>query len=603
MNEARGKITTKKSGNGGYKSAWIYIPSKIYRNENFPFLDNEEIIIEIEDGSLKISKNDERSRIIRNFGLENASLPKLLDIKAKTNKNMPYLYFKEKIFTYLDMNRYSNMVANGILYLTKELDLKAPKISVLMETCPEFLFTWFGIVKAGCVFVPIDPYLSENHFEHILRDSDTEILIIDYKFLNLYLKNQKNLEKVKKVFICNAPMDFNFEGRYREYKSLISNNIKNPEISVFSDDPTEIQYSSGVTGKPKGVVYRNTVIAGIALGFELRDIGLHGSKKIYCPMSLSSSTAHFFVVLPSIVYNNALIITEDFSPSTFWNDVNKFEPDCFCYFNSHLTNLMYQKPKINDRVHSIKFAYGFGAGMDLWKGFEKRFGIRLHECWSHTEGIGVTINKLGSAGGKIGSIGTTAEFIELKIVDSNGSALPPGQNNVGEIAVRRSSGSTFEYYRQPENIDVKIGTDSWIFTGDFGYIDSDGYVYYKGKKNEIVSKGKEVIFTKDIEQVANSHPNIIESSVIPIQYEDSDNMDFKIIAVKVKNRDISHEELSDYLYHNLAYFHVPRYIEIIEDLPKNSGIEFLKEVSKQEWKDGSSRSHTWDSQIKDFLIK
>lgn len=103
--------------------------------------------------------------------------------------------------------------------------------------------------------------------------------------------------------------------------------------------------------------------------------------------------------------------------------------------------------------------------------------------------------------------------------------------------------------------------------------------------------------------MANSHPNIIESSVIPVQNGNNPSIDFKIIAVKVKHRTITHEELSDYLYHNLAYFHVPRYIEIIEELPQNSGIEFLKEVSKLEWEDGSSKYHTWDSHIKDFLLK
>ncbi|MFX1277867.1 MAG: AMP-binding protein [Promethearchaeota archaeon] len=601
MKEAKGRITIKKSGNGGYKSAWIYIPSKIYRNDNFPFMDNEEVIIEIDDGALKIIKNDERSQVIRNLGLENATLPKLLETKAKANRNKPYLYFKDEVYSYSEMNKHSNTIAHGILDLISKLDLKAPKVSVLMESCPEFLFTWFGIIKAGCVFVPIDPYISERHLEHILKDSDTEILILDYKYFTEYLECKKNLPKIKKVFLHNAPMEFNFGDYFKEYKSLYTQNFQNPEINVFNDDPTEIQYSSGVTGNPKGVVYRNTVLVGVALGFELREIGLSNAEKIFCPIPLSSSTAHFFVVLPSIVYDKSLIITENFDASSFWQDVRKFEPTCFCYFTSHLTNLLYQKPQVNDRVHSIKFAYGFGAGTDLWKSFEERFGIQLHECWSHTEGVGVTINKLGSEGGKIGSIGAPLDFIDLKIVDHNGMILPSGSNNVGEIVVRRSSGNTFEYYRQPNKIDVNIDKDNWVHTGDFGYIDTDGYVYYKGKRSEIVSKGNEVIFTKDIERVANSHPNIIESSVIPVQNGNDVNIEFKIIAVKVKNHTISHKELSDFLFHNLAYFHVPRYIEIIEGLPKNSGIEYLKEVSKQEWEDGMSKNNTWDSQLKEFL--
>ena len=120
MKEAKSKITTKKSGNGGYKSAWVYIPSKIYKSDNFPFQDNEEVIVEIEGGTILISKNDERSRILRNFGTENATLPRLLEIKAKTNKDQPFLYFKEECYSYQDINNDSNKLAHGILELVNK---------------------------------------------------------------------------------------------------------------------------------------------------------------------------------------------------------------------------------------------------------------------------------------------------------------------------------------------------------------------------------------------------------------------------------------------------------------------------------------------------
>jgi crotonobetaine/carnitine-CoA ligase len=601
LKEAKSKITTKKSGNGGYKSAWIYIPSKIYKNEDFPFKDNEEVMIDIDDGSLKISKDDERSRIIRDYGRENATLPKLIEIKAESNKNRPYLYFKDECYSYQEINTHSNRIAHGILELKSELDLKAPKISLLMETCPEFIFTWFGIAKAGCVFIPINTLLNCELLEHILKDSDTEILVLDFKFLKKFTKIHKNIQKIKKVLIRNAPDNFQFEKLQADFDSIITVNTENPKITMHDEDPIEILYSEGVTGNPKGVVHRNVVLAGIALGYELKEIGYDKVTKIYCPMSLSSSTAHFFVVLPSFFYDKSLIITEDFNPSTFWEEIDKFKPTCFCYYDSHLTNLLYQSPKVSDRVHSIEFAYGFGAGRNLWKSFEERFGIPLFECWSHTEGIGVTINKLGTEGGKIGSIGAPLNFIELKIIDPEGKVLPLGPNNVGEIAVRRKSGLIFEYYRQPQKTDVTIEKDNWVHSGDYGYMDYDGYVYYKGKRSEIIFKDNELVFTKDIEQVANSHPNIIESSVSPVWNEDNTDVEFKIVAIKANNHLITHEEFSEYLYRNLAYFHVPRYIEFIEELPRSSGIEFLKETSQQEWENGNSKHNIWDSQMRDFL--
>jgi crotonobetaine/carnitine-CoA ligase len=601
LKEAKGKITTKKSGKGGYKSAWIYIPSKIYKDDLFPFRDNEEVIIEIEDDSLVISKNDDRSKILREFGMENATLPKLLEIKDVENKHQPFLYFKDDIYSYQEINRTSNKFAHGILKLIDDLELKKPKISLLMNNCPEFIFSWFGITKAGCVFVPIDKSFKDDILRHILDDSDTEILIIDYEFLTNFEKIENELPKIKKVLIRNAPPDFNFNDKYKTFQSIFTSNEVNPKINIYNDDPIELLYSSGVTGKPKGVLYRNVVLAGIAIGYELNKIGLNEISKVYCPLPLSSGVTHIFAVIPSLFYNKSIIITEDFDASAFWDEIKKYEPSCFCYFGGYLTDLLYQRAKINDRVHSIKFAYGFGAEIDLWNAFEERFGIFLYECWSHNEGIGITMNKIGSKGGKIGSIGKPLDFLELKIIDSEGNELTPGPNNIGEIIVRRKSGAVFEYYKKPENEDVEIGDKNWVYTGDFGYKDYDGYIYFKGKRTEVIQGGKDTIFTRDIERVANSHPDIVETAVIPISNGKNSKVDFKIVAVKVKNSSITHRELSDYLYHNLAYFHVPRFIEFKEELPKVHNTTFLKRVLVEEWDNGESKSTTWDTQASDFI--
>ncbi|MHA2198126.1 MAG: AMP-binding protein [Candidatus Hodarchaeales archaeon] len=601
MKTAKGKITTKKSGNRGYKSAWIYIPSKVYKDGLFPFQDDEEVIIEIEEDSLVISKNNERSNILRDFGIDNATIPRLLEIKASENKNKPYLLFKDESYSYREVNYASNELANGILTLINELDLIKPKISLLMKNCPEYLFTWFGIAKAGCIFVPINTLLKSDIKRYILNNSDTEILILDYEFLHDLGNIRENFPKIKKVLIRNAPPDFEFGDIFQEYQSIKTSSFENPKIRIYHDDPIEILYSYGSTGIPKGVVYRNLVLAGVAIGYELNQIGLNDVEKIYCPIPLSHGVSHIFTVIPSLFYNKCLVINEEFNPVSFWEDIRLHQVNCFFYFRDNLTKLLYQKATIRDRVHSLKFAYGFGTELDLWSAIEKRFGILLHDCWSHIEGIGITINKVGSKGGKIGSIGKPLDFLELKIVNSKGTQLPPGPNNIGEIVVRRKSGAVFEYYKRPTEEDVRVDDDKWIFTGDFGYKDYDGYVYFKGKRMEIIHKGKDTIFSGDIERVVNSHPNIIKSALIPLNYENNDNIELKIIVVKVENSPLTHAELCDFLYHNLAYFHVPRFIEIREESPKGPSIELFKKVLLEEWENGESRKSTWDSQIYDFL--
>ncbi|KKM02760.1 hypothetical protein LCGC14_1781220, partial [marine sediment metagenome] len=307
---AKSKITSKKSGNGGYKSMWIYIPSKIYKNTSFPFKENEEVLIEIEDNSIIISKNDEKSKILKDFGIENATLPKLLEIKASVNKDRPFLYFKDQVFSFLDMNRRSNQIAHGIINIVNEFELKNPKIAVLMNNCPEYLFSWFGLAKAGCIFVPIDKSLKPDLIQHVLSNSDTEILILDYEFFAVFELVSQNLSRIKRVLIRNAPKDFNYSTLYQPFEALITSHIENPKINIHDQDPVGIQYTEGSTGKPKGVLYRNIVLGGINLGFELRELGLKKGSKIYCTGPLSHASTHFYTILPSLFYDNSVIITE-----------------------------------------------------------------------------------------------------------------------------------------------------------------------------------------------------------------------------------------------------------------------------------------------------
>jgi len=386
---------------------------------------------------------------------------------------------------------------------------------------------------------------------------------------------------------------------HQPFESLITLNLEDPKVNIYDQDPVGIQYTEGSTGKPKGVVYRSIVLAGINLGYELRELGLKKGSKIYCPISLSHSSAHFYTILPSLFYDNSVIITEKFDPSTFWEDIKYYEPTHFCYFGGYLTELLFQKPK--NWVHKIEFAYGFGAKVDTWNAFEKRFGVRLIEFWSHVEGVGVTMNKVGSNGGKLGSIGKPLDLLDMRIVDQERNELPLGPDNIGEIAVRRKSQTLFEYYKEPENGDVRIGENNWVYTGDYGYMDFEGFFYFKGKKDDFIVAGGEYIFARDIENVANSHPHIIETAVIPVSNDTNSKRELKITAVKVKNKTLTHQEVSDFLYHNLAYFQVPRYIEFREEIPKGPSTEISKSVLIKEWNESKSRNKIWNFMTRNFL--
>ncbi|MFX1497526.1 MAG: AMP-binding protein [Promethearchaeota archaeon] len=596
MKIAKSKISEKTSGNPKYSTFWAYIPTSIVKDNAFPFRDKEEVLIELKGERLEIRKIYNLSDLTKTYDIKAATLPQLLESKALVNKDMPFIYFRDKVYSYSDANIISNQIANGLIKQIKKLKLKNPNVSILFPNCPEMLFCWFAIAKTGSVFVPLSYLLKGNLLDYVLRNSNSEILIIDYNYLPNFKEINVVFPKIRKIFVHNAPNDFNYNGKYANFSELLSVDIENPEIRVNNFDPLEIAYTSGTTGKPKGVVYRNYyILSGISVGKQLESLGFGETlNKFYCPLPLFQGLERFFLIIPIMFYNGSIVIAENFNVSTFWSDVKKYQPDGFCYYGAQLTTLVNQPPSKLDRNHSIKFAIGAGALKKIWESFERRFGIQLIEMWSLVEGIGFTINNVGSKGGKLGSIGIPARGVEIKIVDSDGQELPPGRDHIGEICARTRLPFELEYYNLQEESITRKGEDRWVYTGDFGYMDHQNYLYYLGRKSDMIRRGKETFFAIDVEIVANSHPLIIESAVFETSGEDSQDNDLKICAVTRKGALITHKEFYNYLQQNLAYFMVPRYIEFKKDLPKNANELIQKFILINEWQSGKSLKNTYD---------
>ncbi|NVM46437.1 MAG: acyl--CoA ligase [Candidatus Lokiarchaeota archaeon] len=601
MELRKSKIVIKPSGKGKYRTTWIYIPSKMANDTSFPFKGDEEVLIEVQNDSIVITKNNKRSRTIREFGINNITLPKLLEKKAEENGERTFLYFNEEKYSFFEINARTNRFANGIINLTGELHLKKPKISLLMNNSPVYLFLWFGILKSGCIAVNINTNLREEQLYHILDDSDTELIVTDYEYFKVIEKLLSNLKKIKGIYVYNAPKNFRFHGIFYNFRSLLDPNEENPKVNIHDDDPIQINYTEGITGDPKGVLYRNLALSAINIGLELKKIGIKKDTRIYCPMPLFHGATQFYVIIPSLFYDASVIIIEKFNVQRFWEDIRTYKPEAFAYFGGYLHALIYNSPNELDRNHSIDFAYGFGAGVELWRSFENRFGINLFEFWSHMEGVGITMNTVGSKGGKIGSVGKSLDFVDLKIVDTFGNPTPAGLNSTGEIIVRSNINYSLEYYKQPESTDVRILDDGWVCTGDCGYLDEDGFLYFMGKANEIITKAGEKIYLKEIERTTNSHPSVFLSTCFPILNDSESRRELILYAVKVENSSLTPEKLSRFLYHNLAFYHVPRYIAFKDNLPVGPSTEYLKNQMRIEWEQQKQKINVWDNQIQDYL--
>jgi len=605
MRRGKGKITTKKSGKGGYESTWLYIPSKLVKDSSFPFTEKEEVSIQIEDGSLIIKKRDVIQDIIEAYGIQNATLPKLIEDKANENGERTFLYFKDKKYSYMDMHTISNQIGNGLLKVIENLNLKKPKIALMLPNCPDFIFSWFGIIKAGSTFVPINTYFKPELLQYQLNNSNSRILIIDYQYLRNFKKISSNLPNIEKIIVRNAHKDFTFDDKYIDFQEIISANMENPDIDVKHHHIMAILYTPGTTGKPKGVIFRNSyVISGIYLGKELESIGLNKYDRIYNPIPLFYILGNFTIFLPAYFYNASIIISENFQSKSFWEEILKYKATAMIFLGDFLSAVLktHQLSQITDKSHSVKWAFGFGIFHRTWKEFEKRYGIPIYHGWSQTESMGITINKVGSKGGKIGSIGKPLSGYEIKIVDSRDNELPPGPEYIGEIVCRSVYPSQLQYHNLTEEGDTLIDKGRWYHSGDIGFKDKDGFIYYKGRKSNLMRINGEAFFAREIENVANSHPLIIESACFTVPNEDLSDEVIKLCAVPKNHDSITQKELYDYLKQHLMYFMFPKYIEFKDTLPKSLTKAVQKQYLKQEWNDEKTKKNTWDARIKNYIL-
>jgi len=609
-----GKITVKKAGKKykgkDYESLYAYIPSKIANDPSFPFDHDDKVYIEIKDGRLILSKREKIFELLETFGLRNATLPRVLEQKAKENQFRTFVIFEDQKISYREVNERANRIAHGILKLNLG---RKPKIAVMLPNIPEFLDCWFGIAKIGGVIIPINIHLKGDMLQFILDDSDSEHIIIDYSYLKAFEAIKERVEKIKTVIVYNAPTTNTFD--YLSYEEIKASNKENPSVKVRDFQPMEIMYTSGTTGRPKGVLYRQYfTLAGLLVGNELRDGGLKEDDILYCPLPFFHSFAQFLAIMPTMFVNGTVVIADQFHATDFWERAAKYNSTAFCYVGGMLPLLLKQPERTTDTTHSIKVAFGGGCPKSIWNEFEKRFNVHIFEGWSLSEGIGFTLNKAGTEGGKEGSIGKSIEGFMLKIVNDDGNELSPAKDhhnpqpeNIGEILAKSSLPISLEYYKRKDIIKKKTDPSGWIKTGDLGYKDRDGYVYFAGRKKDMIRRRGENISAKEVERVANQHVAVLQSAAFAVPSDITGDEEVKIVVVLKEGEEISALELIDFMKERAAYFMLPRYIEFKtpEEFANfvTATHRIQKHKLKNEFLDQSIKKKTWDGKKEGYKFK
>lgn len=512
------------------------------------------------------------------------TIPHVLQEKVKQFGNRTFFFFREQEFGYQDFDRASDRVASGLQSLGIG---KGDKVAILMGNRPEFLFLWFGLAKLGAVEVPINTAHRGDILAYMVNKADCRLIVAESACLDPVVRVLKDLPGVEKVVVLGQPGEVlpAMNRPVTDYRAVTENDGRYDAPELRWSDPFAIMFTSGTTGPSKGPLlpHNYALLMGETISRSAR---YTGEDCLYNALPLFHGNAQVLSTMPALMSGARMVLAERFSASNFWSEVRGYGCTEFNYIGGTLHILLKAEPRQDDVDNPIRVMLGAGCTKDLFETVEKRFNLKILEGYGMSE-IGLPLmNTLDDR--KPGSIGRPAFGCQVRLVDDADAEAGPGV--VGEILVRPSQpyGMLLEYYKMPEQT-VEAWRDLWFHTGDYAVKDEEDFHYFVDRKKDALRRRGENISSYEVEKVVNAHAAVLESAAIAVK-DGMGEDEVMIVVTPRPGTPLRPEELFGHCRDRMAYFMVPRYVRIMERMPKTS----TEKVQKSELRRQGITPDTWD---------
>jgi len=432
------------------------------------------------------------------------------------------------------------------------------RVALMLRNSPLAFALLFAIAQARAVWVPINPQSRGENLGYIFDHSAPKLIIADAALTATIAASGANLSGVQVLTTdtVQAIMDQGGDASWHE-------------AAPAADETFAVMYTSGTTGRPKGVLvsHRMLRLSGEAVALVS---AVRAGDVMFMWEPLYHIGGAQMIVLP-LIRDVTLTLVAHFSASRFWNQA-KAEGASHIHFLGGILQILLTQPASDlDRQHGVRIAWGGGCPREVWTPFEQRFGVQIRECYGMTECSSITTY---NDSGVVGAVGRPAPWFSVELLGPAGEPVRAGER--GEIVVRTSlpGAITRGYLSNPEATARALRGDAF-HTGDLGSFDADGNMYFHGRMTDNVRVRGENVSALEVEQIVAKHPAVEDCAMIGVA-ADIGEQEIKLFVKRKTDTALDAPQLSAWLAERLAPYQNPRYIAMVDDFERTASQRIMK---------------------------
>ena len=498
------------------------------------------------------------------------NIRELLEIQVARSPNKEFLFLESdgRALTYRQFDDQVNRAANTLL----SLDVRhGDRVSLLLTNRAEYLIFYFACFKIGAWAGPVNALLKPAEIEFIINNSEAGTVVTQPDLLAHLDQARERVKSLRHLIVVQDTGDWTVSP---VQPGGSSSSTRTTDAQLAGDDEAVIIYTSGTTGKPKGVLlaHRNMLSNAQQIAEWLQ---LSESDRSLMIMPLFHVNALMATGMAVLWVGGSIVLAPRFSASRHWDTISRFGVTYFGSVATMLSMLNNTYPTgAPDGTDMDRFRFALCGSapvpVEVLKKFESLFSCPVIEGYGLSESTcRSTFNPI-DGGRRIGSVGLPIGN-EVQIFDDEDREVPAGQ--VGEIVLRGPNIMKGYYKNEAANRDAF--RSGWFHTGDLGYRDEDGFFYVVDRKSDMIIRGGENIYPREIDEVLYQHPKIKDAATIGVR-DALYGEEVKSFVVLRDGQHCTEEELKEFCGDRLADFKCPKSIEFVEDIPKGPTGKLLK---------------------------